>query len=270
MIARAPRESSVVPIENPTAGSDTSASRCDAVHTPAMQQQPPSDQRARGATSPILRVRALGKRYGSRWVLRDVELTLAAGERVALLGESGAGKSTLLNLIAGLEAPDCGEIELAGAPVHALDADASAALRRTTLGFVFQAFHLIPHLDAAHNVAIPLLLNGVERGQALARAARMLARLGLAGRERSPPSELSGGEQQRVALARALVHEPALLLADEPTGNLDPATADTALALLAAQVRERGAALLMVTHSERAAAIAERRYRLGADGLRDA
>lgn len=232
-----------------------------------MQQESPTDQRQPPAAPPILRVRGVGKRYGNRWVLRDVHLTLAGGELVALLGESGAGKSTLLNLIAGLEAPDCGEIELAGMPVHALDADASAALRRTTLGFVFQAFHLIPHLDAAHNVAIPLLLNGVAQAQALARAAQMLARVGLDGRGTSPPSELSGGEQQRVALARALVHQPALMLADEPTGNLDPVTADTALALLASQVRERGAALLMVTHSEHAAAIADRRYRLGSDGL---
>jgi len=218
-------------------------------------------------STPILRIRGLGKRYGSRWVLRDLDLDLASGELVALLGESGAGKSTLLNLIAGLEAPDEGEIVLAGTAMHALDADASAQVRRRTLGFVFQAFHLIAHLSVAHNVAIPLLLNGVDPGQALRQATDLLGRLGLGDRGASPPAELSGGEQQRVALARALVHQPAVLLADEPTGNLDPATADVALGLLAEQVRERGAALLMVTHSEHAAAIADHRYRLGAEGL---
>jgi len=212
----------------------------------------------------------LGKRYGNRWVLRGVNLDIDAGELVALLGESGAGKSTLLNLIAGLEAPDEGEITLAGAPIHALDADASARVRRRTLGFVFQAFHLIAHLSVAHNVAIPLLLIGVEQADALRRAQDLLARVGLGARAASRPSELSGGEQQRVALARALVHQPAVLLADEPTGNLDPATADIALGLLAEQVRERGAALLMVTHSEHAAAIAGHRYRLGPEGLASA
>ena len=221
-------------------------------------------------STPILRVRGLGKRYAARWVLRGLDLDLGAGELVALLGESGAGKSTLLNLIAGLEAPDEGEISLAGTPMHALDADASARVRRLHLGFVFQAFHLIAHLSVAHNVAIPLLLNGVDQAEALRRAAELLERLGLGGRGASPPAELSGGEQQRVALARALVHQPAVLLADEPTGNLDPATADVALGLLAEQVRERGAALLMVTHSEHAAAIADQRYRLGPDGLASA
>jgi putative ABC transport system ATP-binding protein len=217
--------------------------------------------------SHILSLRGVGKRYGLRWVLRDVDMTLSPGELVALLGESGAGKSTLLNLIAGLEAPDAGEIELAGVPVHTLDADASANLRRSTLGFQFQAFHLIAHMSAAHNVAIPLLLNGVGQTEALARAKELLAQVGLGDRAAGLPSELSGGEQQRVALARALVHRPALLLADEPTGNLDPVTADVALSLLAEQVRGRGAALLMVTHSEHAAAIADRRFRLGPDGL---
>jgi len=223
-------------------------------------------EQALGAAA-ILRLRGVGKRYGERWVLRDVGMRLARGELVALLGESGAGKSTLLNLIAGLEPPDAGEIELADVPVHALDADGSANLRRTTLGFQFQAFHLIPHMRAAQNVAIPLLLNGVSQSEAIERARELLAQLGLAGRGDSLPGELSGGEQQRVALARALVHRPALLLADEPTGNLDPATADVALSLLAEQVRGRGAALLMVTHSEHAAAIADRRFRLGAEGL---
>jgi len=216
---------------------------------------------------PMLRLQGVGKRYGTRWVLRNLDLELRRGELLVLLGESGAGKSTLLNLIAGLEPADEGRIELDGKAVQARDDDTSAALRRRALGFVFQAFHLIPHMSAARNVAIPLMLNGVAPGQALAAAGKMLAAVGLGDRADSLPAQLSGGEQQRVALARALVHAPALLLADEPTGNLDPASADVALRLLATQVREQGAALLMVTHSEHAAAIADRRLRLGSDGL---
>lgn len=215
----------------------------------------------------MLRLQGVGKRYGTRWVLRNLDLELRRGELLVLLGESGAGKSTLLNLIAGLEPADEGRIELDGKAVQARDDDTSAALRRRALGFVFQAFHLIPHMSAARNVAIPLMLNGVAPGQALAAAGKMLAAVGLDDRADSLPAQLSGGEQQRVALARALVHAPALLLADEPTGNLDPASADVALRLLATQVREQGAALLMVTHSEHAAAIADRRLRLGSDGL---
>ena len=215
----------------------------------------------------MLRLQGVGKRYGTRWVLRNLDLELRRGELLVLLGESGAGKSTLLNLIAGLEPADEGRIELDGKAVQARDDDTSAALRRRALGFVFQAFHLIPHMSAARNVAIPLMLNGVAPGQALAAAGKMLAAVGLDDRADSLPAQLSGGEQQRVALARALVHAPALLLADEPAGNLDPASADVALRLLATQVREQGAALLMVTHSEHAAAIADRRLRLGSDGL---
>jgi len=218
----------------------------------------------------LLRVHRVFKRYGERIVLRDVSLEIPRGGLVALLGESGAGKSTLLNLIAGLEPSDSGEITVGGVPVHALDEAAAARFRSRTLGFVFQAFHLIPHLAAAQNVAVPLLLTGVPQREALARAADMLARVGLGDRAASLPRELSGGEQQRVALARALVHAPALLLADEPTGNLDPATAAQALSLIAERVRGAGAAMLMVTHSEQAAAIADRRVRLGPDGLRPA
>ena len=218
--------------------------------------------------APALRLTGVRKQFGPERVLfHGVELELRRGERVALLGESGSGKSTLLNLIAGLEPADAGEIEVDDVAMHRLDAEAAARLRRRAIGFVFQAFHLIPHLSAAQNVAVPLLLNGVPEREALARAAALLARLGLAGRAQSPPRELSGGEQQRVALARALVHRPPLVLADEPTGNLDPAAAAVALGLLSEQVREHGAALLMVTHSEQAAAIADRRFRLGAAGL---
>jgi putative ABC transport system ATP-binding protein len=221
-------------------------------------------------TPPLLRLTGVGKRYGQRWVMRGIELQLRPGELVALLGESGAGKSTLLNMIAGLEPVDEGQIELASQPVHALDADGSAQLRCHALGFVFQAFHLIAHMSIAHNVAIPLLLTGVSQAAALKRARKMLEQVGLDGRQASLPSELSGGEQQRVALARALVHEPSLVLADEPTGNLDPATAARALGLLAEQARARRAALLMVTHSEHAAEVADRRLVLDSDGLHPA
>ena len=210
----------------------------------------------------FLEIRGLAKRYGKRWVLRNLDLDVQRGSIVALRGESGTGKSTLLNLIAGLDACDAGTIRLDGAPVDGSDPDAGAALRRSLLGFVFQAFHLIPHMDASHNVAVPLLLNGLHARDALAQAERALGDVGLAGRGGAMPAELSGGEQQRVALARALVHGPSMLLADEPTGNLDPATADAALALLARRVREHGAAMLLVTHSEHAAEIADRRLRL--------
>ncbi|HVL58877.1 MAG TPA: ABC transporter ATP-binding protein [Burkholderiaceae bacterium] len=219
---------------------------------------------------PALRLHALAKRYRTeRWVLRDLSLTVPAGERVALLGESGVGKSTLLNLIAGLERPDAGQIEVDGIAVHALDEPAAAALRRTRIGFVFQAFHLMPQLTLWQNVAIPLLLNHVPVQQSSERALELLERVGLGDRAESLPRELSGGEQQRVALARALVHRPLLVLADEPTGNLDPATAADVLGLMREQVRSSGASLLMATHSAQAAAIADRRLRLTATGLQD-
>ena len=227
----------------------------------------PSQDRIAPGADAVLSVRGLSKRFGDRWVLRDLSLSLDPGERVALLGESGSGKSTLLNLIAGLEPVDAGEITVCDSAVHTLDPESAARFRRRSLGFVFQAFHLIPHLDATRNVAVPLLLNGVPEREAMQRAAELLERAGLGPRRKAPPAELSGGEQQRVALARALVHRPALLLADEPTGNLDPATAQVALAMMAEQVRESGAALLMVTHSEQAASIADRRLRLGPTGL---
>jgi putative ABC transport system ATP-binding protein len=220
--------------------------------------------------APAVEITRLTKRFGSdREVLSNLSVRIEAGERVALLGESGVGKSTLLNLIAGLERPDSGEIRLGGVAIDSLDEAAAARLRAREVGFVFQAFHLIAHLRLWQNVAIPLLLNGVDVGSSRERAIEMLSRVGLGPRAQAMPRELSGGEQQRVALARALVHRPRLILADEPTGNLDPQTAARALALIDEQVREHGIALLMVTHSEQAAAIAQRRLRLSPSGLSD-
>lgn len=209
-----------------------------------------------------LRVEGLVKALGGRRVLDGLNLRLGPGERVALLGESGSGKSTLLNIIAGLEPADAGSVQVAGCAVDGRDADKNAALRRQAIGFVFQAFHLLPYLDIARNVAIPLLLNGEHSEAALSKARAMLARLGLGERAGALPRELSGGEQQRVALARALITRPSLLLADEPTGNLDPRNAEAALALIHEQAELNGSALLLVTHSQQAAATAQRRLRL--------
>lgn len=220
-------------------------------------------------SQPALELIGLSKRFApDRPVLQNLSMRLEAGERVALLGESGVGKSTLLNLIAGLERPDEGTIRLGGTPMHTLDEPGAARLRAREIGFVFQAFHLIAHLKVWQNVAIPLLLNGVPGDKARERAQGLLAQVGLGSRGLSLPRELSGGEQQRVALARALVHRPRLILADEPTGNLDPATADRVLAVIDEQVREHATALLMVTHSLHAAGMAQRRLELTVGGLR--
>lgn len=207
---------------------------------------------------PAVLLEALHKRFGERIILQGLALRAERGERIALLGESGSGKSTLLNIIAGLEPADSGRVEVAGRSLIGLDDDHAAALRRQLIGFAFQAFHLLAHLSVQQNVAVPLLLNGMSPPEALERAATMLGRLGLGDRLHAPISELSGGEQQRVALARALVAAPRVLLADEPTGNLDPSSARTALALIAEQAAESGAALLLVTHSLEAATIADR------------
>ncbi|GMV44737.1 MAG: ABC transporter ATP-binding protein [Pseudomonadota bacterium] len=212
----------------------------------------------------MLEVRSLAKRFGATPVLRDVTLALAAGEFVALLGESGVGKSTLLNCIAGLEPADGGSIVLAGQALGQLDDDARARLRRARVGFVFQAFHLLPHLTVHENVALPLLLLGRPDPQ---RVDALLAAVGLDGLGARMPAQLSGGQLQRVAIARAVVHAPALILADEPTGNLDPGTAARVLELLRAQVREAAAACLLVTHSAAAAAQADRVLRLTASGV---
>lgn len=201
------------------------------------------------------------------WIFRGLNLLLGRGERIALVGPSGSGKSTLLNLVAGLDRPDEGKVRIGGQPLAALDEAGRARVRRDAIGFVFQAFHLVNHLSLWQNVAVPLLLQGAAPDEARQRAETLLASLGLGSRSTSLPLTLSGGEQQRVALARALVHEPMLVLADEPTGNLDPETAATALALLDRQAAEHGAALLLVTHSDQAAAIADQRLRLTPTGL---
>jgi len=217
----------------------------------------------------MLELHQLAKRFaaGAAPLFADVSLTVAAGECVAVMGESGVGKSTLLNCIAGLEPVDAGRIVLDGAELTALDEDGFARLRRRKYGFVFQAFHVLPHLDLAQNVAVPLWLLGVGRAEAAARARAMLARVGLGERAADWPRHLSGGELQRVAIARALVHRPGLVLADEPTGNLDPERAAAVLDLLLESLREAGAAGILVTHSSIAAARADRVLRLTRSGL---
>ena len=205
----------------------------------------------------------------SRVVLHDVSLRLAAGEYIAVMGESGAGKSTLLNLIAGLDVPDSGRIVVAGHDMAALDDAARTRLRRARMGFVFQAFHLLPHLTIARNVGLPLALNGAASPAIAARVAEMLDAVGMLDRQNDLPNQLSGGEMQRVAIARALAHRPSLVLADEPTGNLDADSAAEVLALLRAQLERDNAAGILVTHSEVAAATAQRIYRLTSQGLHE-
>ncbi len=212
----------------------------------------------------MLTLSAVTKRFGERTVLNGVSLEVGAGEYVAILGESGIGKSTLLNVIAGLESVDSGKIVFQEREITGLDDDALTLLRRESFGFVFQAFHVLPQLTVEQNVALPLLLRKIDSGE---KARQALAAVGLAGREASMPRELSGGELQRVAIARALVGEPKLVLADEPTGNLDSENAKQVLALFKSLVREKHAAAILATHSEAAAAGCDRRYRLTAEGL---
>ena len=212
----------------------------------------------------MLRLTAVTKRFGARTVLNTVSLEVAAGEYIAVLGDSGIGKSTLLNVVAGLEPIDSGSISFQNLEIGGLDDDALARLRRDCFGFVFQAFHVLPHLTVEENVALPLLLRGNPDRQ---RAREMIAAVGLEGREASPPRELSGGELQRVAIARALVGGPKLVLADEPTGNLDPDNARQVLSLFSKEVKTRGAAAIVATHSGEVAAGCDRRYRLTATGL---
>lgn len=218
----------------------------------------------------MLSIQALGKSYSgatARRVLDGVSLELTAGECVAIMGDSGVGKSTLLNIIAGLDLPDEGQVLLEGVRVNSLDDDARTLLRRARIGFVFQAFHLLPHMSVAANVGLPLALNGTPVTESQQRIEQLLRGVGLAERSHSLPRELSGGEMQRVAVARALVHRPALVLADEPTGNLDADSATQVLQLLREQARESNAMVILVTHSLTAAHTMDRVLQLTAHGL---
>jgi putative ABC transport system ATP-binding protein len=214
---------------------------------------------------PTVSLQGLGKRYGDVPVFSNVSLDVAPGEFVAIVGESGVGKSTLLNCMAGLDSWDDGSVTLDGHDLGKLGSDERALLRRQRVGFVFQAFHVLPHLDVAQNVGLPLMLLGAADD---GRIHAMLQAVGLDGLGDRLPQQLSGGQLQRVAIARALVHRPALLLADEPTGNLDPGTAAKVMDVLIAQTREHGASLVLVTHSEPAAARADRVLLLSSEGVR--
>jgi putative ABC transport system ATP-binding protein len=224
----------------------------------------------------MLELRNLYKSYASgRPVLANLSWTFKAGEFVSIMGDSGVGKSTLLNLIAGLDTPDIAPgtagqpnqspIIIDGVAMSGLDDDAATKLRRARMGFIFQAFHVLPHLTLLQNVALPLLLNGLPT----ARAAEMLDAVGLGGRGGDFPHQLSGGEMQRVAIARALVHRPALVLADEPTGNLDPDTAHSILTLLHREIKSTGACAIMVTHSHVAAGMTDKVLQLSKSGIQE-
>ena len=215
-----------------------------------------------------LRISQLRKNYGPVTVFENVSFDLAAGEFVAIVGESGVGKSTLLNCMAGLDSWDQGRVLLDGTDIGTLADTPRALLRRRHIGFVFQAFHVLPHLDVAQNVGLPLmLLQPDDRPGNALRVQEMLESVGLQGLGKRLPQQLSGGQLQRVAIARALVHRPALLLADEPTGNLDPQTAALVMDALVSQTRAHGASLVLVTHSQAAAARADRVLQLSADGI---
>ena len=213
----------------------------------------------------MLTLEGVTKRFGERVVLNAVSLEVAAGEYVAVVGDSGIGKSTLLNVIAGLEPIDSGSICFLDHEIENLNDDELSLLRRDYFGFVFQAFHLLPHLSVEENVALPLLLRGIT---SKSKPREIIAAVGLAGREASPPRELSGGELQRVAIARALVGAPKLVLADEPTGNLDPENARQVLDLFRKEVKINGAAAILATHSMEVASGCDRIYRLSAEGLK--
>ena len=219
----------------------------------------------------VLRLRSITKTFAGprrRVVLQNIDLDLRAGDYIAVMGESGVGKSTLLNLVAGLDQADAGEILIDGVSLANLDDDALTRLRGERMGFVFQAFHILPYLSVYQNVELPLRLLRTKVEEPRARTLRMLNAVGLEDRADSMPHELSGGELQRVAIARALVHGPKLVLADEPTGNLDPESAAQVLALLRDQVKANHAAGILVTHSHAAAQTADQVYLLTAQGLR--
>ncbi|MEW5304272.1 MAG: hypothetical protein WDW36_006895 [Sanguina aurantia] len=216
----------------------------------------------------MLTVSSLSKSVpGGRILFQDLNLAADKGQFVAITGESGVGKSTLLNVLAGLDRADAGSVVIDGVAMEALNDDALTRLRRDRIGFVFQAFHVLPHLDLAHNVALPLVLQGAEAKESLTKADAMLDAVGIGGRGGDYPRQLSGGELQRVAIARALIHRPALILADEPTGNLDPETAAKVMALFVEQARVVGTSVVLVTHSPVSAAVADRILHLTRDGL---
>ncbi len=218
-------------------------------------------------SAPVVSAQSVAKRYGADTVFQDISLQVAAGEFVAIVGDSGVGKSTLLNGLAGLDTFDAGRVLLCGQDLGIASDDERALLRRRHVGFVFQAFHVLPHLDVAQNIALPLMLLGELPAVIAPRVQAMLDAVGLPGLGQRLPQQLSGGQLQRVAIARALVHRPALLLADEPTGNLDPGTAARVMDLLLAQTREQGAALVLVTHSETAARRGDRVLHMTARGF---
>ncbi|MDB6120761.1 MAG: transporter [Verrucomicrobiaceae bacterium] len=210
----------------------------------------------------MLEVHHVTKHYASRPILRDVSLALAKGERVALLGPSGCGKTTLLNCIGGIDRVDSGRIELAGADLATLTSDGLSLVRRRQIGTIFQFFHLLPTLTAEENIEMPLQLTGMAKAERLERVRALMQRVGIAHRSGALPAQLSGGEMQRVAIARAVIHRPMLILADEPTGNLDSATGAQILDLLREVTEEEGTALLMVTHSDEAARACHRVLRM--------
>ena len=210
------------------------------------------------AGSPLLTLSRVSKRYRQRLVLDQVDLSVAAGETLVLVGRSGSGKSTLLNIMGGLDRPSSGEIHLDGQPLARLTETGLSRLRRTTIGFVFQFFNLIPTLTVSENLRFPLELNGVSTAAARHRAEALLDELGLAGCEERLPDELSGGEQQRVAIGRAIIHEPRIVFADEPTGNLDLDTATQVVALLDRVCRRDDRSLIMATHAPEVIGLADR------------
>ncbi len=217
---------------------------------------------APGMTAAVLMADHVTKSYAGRPVLRGVSFQVHAGERLALTGESGSGKSTLLNCLGGVDRPDSGSIQFNNIALETLDSDALTEVRRRMIGTIFQFFHLLPTLTAAENIELPLQLNGVPAGERAARVSSLLERVGVTGRAGAFPAQLSGGEMQRVAIARALAHRPAVLLADEPTGNLDSRNGAVILELLRELSDETGTALVMVTHSRAAAQICHRQILL--------